>query len=389
MKFDAEWMQVRVARDRPVPWTHRLHIDLPLLAGLLALIAFASVILYSASGQHLDVVTRQAGRLGLAFAVMLTLAQIHPRTFKQSAPFLFAAGILMIGAVLVIGDIGKGAQRWLDLGFFRFQPSELMKLAMPMMISWYLSETSPPLRLGTVCISGILILVPALLIAKQPDLGTAMLVAISGCIPLFLGGIGWHYLLAVAILGGGSLPVVWYLLRDYQKDRVLTFLSPEADPLGRGYHIIQSKIAIGSGGIYGKGWLHGTQGQLDFLPERSTDFIFAILAEEFGLMGCLGLLAVYLFILARCFQIVVQAQESFTQLLSGALTVTFFFYVFVNVGMVIGILPVVGVPLPLVSYGGTSMVTLLAGFGILMSIHTHRKWFPAASTDAIYRNRIG
>jgi rod shape determining protein RodA len=200
-----------------------------------------------------------------------------------------------------------------------------------------------------------------------------MLVAVSGSLALFLAGVSWRYLLALVVLTGGSLPVVWYLLHDYQRDRVLTFLNPEADPLGRGYHIIQSKIAIGSGGIYGKGWLNGTQGQLDFLPERSTDFIFAILAEEFGLTGCLGLLGVYLFVLARCFHIVVQAQEPFTQLLSGALTVTFFVYVFVNIGMVIGILPVVGVPLPLVSYGGTSMVTLLAGFGILMSIQTHRK----------------
>lgn len=377
MKFDAEWASVGVNKVRSPPWTERLHIDLPLFTGLLVLITFASVILYSASGQDIEVVFRQAGRLALAFAVMLILAQVHPRTFKLLAPFLFGSGVLMVGAVLVIGDIGKGAQRWLDLGVFRFQPSELMKLAMPMMISWYLSESKLPPRLGCVVMSAVLILVPALLIAKQPDLGTAMLVAVSGCVPLFLGGIGWGYLIALGILGGGSLPIAWYLLHDYQRDRVLTFLEPESDPLGRGYHIIQSKIAIGSGGIYGKGWLHGTQGHLDFLPERSTDFIFAILAEEFGLMGCLGLLAVYLFILARCFHIAVQAQEPFTQLLSGALTVTFFFYVFVNVGMVIGILPVVGVPLPLVSYGGTSMVTLLAGFGILMSIQTHRKWFAA------------
>lgn len=386
MKFDADWANLQRNKERSPPWLDRLHLDLPLLMGLLALIAFASVILYSASGQNLDVVLRQGGRLALAFAGMLTLAQIHPRNFKRLAPYLFAAGILMVGAVLVIGDIGKGAQRWLDLGVFRFQPSELMKLAMPMMISWYLSESELPPRVGCVLMSAVLILVPALLIAKQPDLGTAMLVAIAGCVPLFLGGIGWGYLLALAIVAGGSLPVAWYLLHDYQRARVLTFLDPEADPLGRGYHIIQSKIAIGSGGIYGKGWLHGTQGHLDFLPERSTDFIFAILAEEFGLMGCVALLAIYLFILARCLQIVVQAQDSFTQLLSGALTVTFFFYVFVNVGMVIGILPVVGVPLPLVSYGGTSMVTLLAGFGILMSIQTHRKWFTTSPLNRAGRS---
>ena len=299
MKFDAGGMDVRISRRRSQPWAERLHVDLPLLAGLFVLMAFASMILYSASGQNVDVVIRQAGRLALAFAVMLTLAQMHPRTFKSLAPFLFGSGVLMVGAVLVIGDIGKGAQRWLDLGVFRFQPSEVMKLAMPMMISWYLSETPLPPRFGAVAMSALLILVPALLIAKQPDLGTAMLVAVSGCVPLFLGGIAWGYLLALAILGGGSLPIVWYFLRDYQRDRVHTFLDPEADPLGRGYHIIQSKIAIGSGGLYGKGWLHGTQGHLEFLPERSTDFIFAILAEEFGLMGCLALLAVYLFILAR------------------------------------------------------------------------------------------
>jgi rod shape determining protein RodA len=289
------------------------------------------------------------------------------------------AGYHIIQSKIAIGSggfFGKGAQRWLDLGVFRFQPSELMKLATPMMLAWYLSETGLPPRWSSVLIAGLLIVVPAVLIAKQPDLGTAMLVAVSGSVVLFLGGIGWAYLLALAVALGASLPFAWFMLHDYQRDRVLTFLNPEADPLGRGYHIIQSKIAIGSGGIYGKGWLHGTQGQLEFLPERSTDFIFAVLAEEFGLVGCLGLLAVYLFILGRCLQIVAQAQDTFCRLLSGALTVTFFVYVFVNIGMVIGILPVVGVPLPLVSYGGTSMVTLLAAFGILMSIQTHRRLFP-------------
>lgn len=373
MKLNGEWMDVRIVRNRRRFWVETLHIDLPLLAGLAALIGIAFVILYSASGENIDVLLRQSGRLALAFAIMLILAQIHPHYFKLCGPILFGVGVLLLGAVLVMGDVGKGAQRWLDLGFFRFQPSELMKLATPMMIAWYLSETGLPPRFTAIGIAAVLISAPALLIAKQPDLGTAMLVAVSGSLVLFLGGISWRYLLGLAALAGGSLPVVWLLLHDYQRARVLTFLNPEADPLGRGYHIIQSKIAIGSGGIYGKGWLHGTQGQLDFLPERSTDFIFAILAEEFGLMGCLGLLAVYLFILGRCFQIVLQAQEPFTRLLSGALSATFFVYIFVNIGMVIGILPVVGVPLPLVSYGGTSMVTLLAGFGILMSIETHRK----------------
>ncbi|MFO1418044.1 MAG: rod shape-determining protein RodA [Methylotetracoccus sp.] len=362
-----------IVRSRRNFWVETLHLDLPLLAGLAALIAIACIVLYSASGGSIDVLLRQLGRLALASVVMLGLAQIHPHYYKIYGPLLFGVGVLLLGAVLVIGDIGKGAQRWLDLGLFRFQPSEMMKLATPMMIAWYLAESGVPPRFTTLAIAGVLIAAPALLIAKQPDLGTALLVAVSGSLVLFLGGIAWRYLFGLAVLAGASLPIGWYLLHDYQRARVLTFLNPEADPLGRGYHIIQSKIAIGSGGIYGKGWLHGTQGQLDFLPERSTDFIFAILAEEFGLMGCLALLAVYLFILGRSFQIVLQAQECFTRLLSGALAATFFVYVFVNIGMVIGILPVVGVPLPLVSYGGTSMVTLLAGFGILMSIETHRK----------------
>jgi rod shape determining protein RodA len=376
MNFERGGLSLAKSPARRPGWSARLHIDLPLLAGLGALIALASVILYSASGQDTDVLLRQGGRLGLALGVMLLLAQIHPDFLKASSPILFAAGVLLLGAVLVIGDVGKGAQRWLDLGVFRFQPSELMKLGTPMMLAWYLSETGLPPRWSTVLIAGLLIVGPVALIAKQPDLGTALLVAVSGSVALFLGGIGWAYLLALAAALGALLPIAWHLMHDYQRDRVLTFLNPEADPLGRGYHIIQSKIAIGSGGIYGKGWLHGTQGQLEFLPERSTDFIFAILAEEFGLVGCLGLLAIYLFIIGRCLQIVAQCQDTFSRLLSGALTVTFFVYVFVNIGMVIGILPVVGVPLPMVSYGGTSMVTLMAAFGILMSIQTHRRVFP-------------
>jgi rod shape determining protein RodA len=376
MKFDNSVLNVDLAAARPNPWTNRLHLDLPLLGGLMALMGLAFVILYSASGQDLDVLLSQGGRLLLAMASMVALAQVHPDHIKAASPVLFGLGVLLLGAVLVIGDIGKGAQRWLDLGVFRFQPSELMKLATPMMLAWYLSEAGLPPRWPTVLIAGLLIVVPAALIAKQPDLGTALLVAVSGSVALFLGGIGWAYLLALALALGAALPIGWFMLHDYQRDRVLTFLNPEADPLGRGYHIIQSKIAIGSGGIYGKGWLHGTQGQLEFLPERSTDFIFAILAEEFGLVGCVALLAVYLFILGRCLHIVTQAQDTFARLLAGALTVTFFVYVFVNIGMVIGILPVVGVPLPLVSYGGTSMVTLMAAFGILMSIQTHRRLFP-------------
>jgi rod shape determining protein RodA len=305
---------------------------------------------------------------------MLAVAQISPRTIQNSAPWLFAAGLIMLIAVLLLGDIGKGAQRWLNLGLFRFQPSEIMKIAVPMMIAWYLSEaTLPPRRLRLLIALAILIL-PTLLVAKQPDLGTSLLIASAGIFVLLLAGLSWKLILGSLIGLVASLPLVWnYLLHDYQRQRVLTFINPENDPLGAGYHIIQSTIAIGSGGIYGKGWLNGTQSHLDFLPERSTDFIFAVFSEEFGFLGILVLLAIYGSIIIRGMIIANQAQDTFGRLLAGSLILTFFVYVFVNIGMVSGILPVVGVPLPLMSYGGTSMVTLLAGFGILMSIQTHRK----------------
>ena len=357
-------------------WSQRLHLDLPLLVGLLMLSGVAFVVLYSAGGQKIEMVLRQAGRLGLAMSIMTAIAQIHPRHLRLYSPALYLVGVLLLAAVLIFGETSLGATRWLNLGVVRFQPSEMVKLTMPMMIAWFLASQPMPPVLRHVLVAGTLIIVPTLMIAKQPDLGTALLVFASGWAVLFLAGLSWNYVLALVVLGGSLLPVLWHFMHGYQRDRVLMFLNPESDPLGRGYHIIQSKIAIGSGGIYGKGWLHGTQSHLDFLPEPSTDFVFAVLAEEFGLLGCMGLLAIYLFIMARCFYIVVQAQDKFSRLLSGAMTVTFFVYVFVNVGMVIGILPVVGVPLPLISYGGTSMVTLLAGFGILMSIQTHRKLLP-------------
>ena len=372
MNWDPFLEQLRLGKPKPPFLAQRLHIDLPLLAGLALLSALALVILYSASGQSLAVSGRQAMRLGIAVGVMTAIAQINPRQIQVYSPALYSLGVLMLLAVLIMGKVSMGAQRWLDLGIVRFQPSELTKLSTPMMVAWYLAASPSPPGLRQVAIAGVLLLVPTLLIAKQPDLGTAILVGCAGSAVIFLAGLPWLYVLSMAAAGAALLPVAWHFLRPYQRDRVLTFLNPEADPLGRGYHIIQSKIAIGSGGIYGKGWLHGTQVHLDFLPESSTDFIFAVLAEEFGLIGCLGLLAVYLFILGRCFYIVVQAQDRYGRLLAGGLTLTFFVYVFVNIGMVIGILPVVGVPLPLVSYGGTSTVTLLAGFGLLMSIQTHR-----------------
>ena len=352
------------------------HIDLPLLVGLLLLCGFGLIVLYSAAGEDLGQVERQALRLLLAFLVMLTVAQLNPGTLRRWSPWLYAAGILMLIGVLVFGEVGKGAQRWLDLGILRFQPSELVKLAVPLMIAWYVAERPLPPSWQRLSGAALMIVVPVLLIAKQPDLGTALLVASAGIFVLFLAGISWRLIGGLAVVGGAAAPVVWYFMRDYQRQRVLTFLDPEKDPLGAGYHIIQSKIAIGSGGLYGKGWLNGTQSQLDFLPERHTDFIFAVLSEEFGLIGVLIMLALYLFVIARGLYIATRAQDTFTRLLSGSMILVFFVYLFVNTGMVSGLLPVVGVPLPLVSYGGTSLVTLMAGFGILMSVHTHRRLLP-------------
>ncbi|MEN8259300.1 MAG: rod shape-determining protein RodA [Pseudomonadota bacterium] len=353
-----------------------LHLDIPLLLGIIVLSGLGFLILYSAGDKDMGLLTRQLARLGIAFIVMLLMAHIHPSLLRRHSVALFILGTLLLIAVLVMGEIGKGAQRWLDLGIFRFQPSEMIKITTPMMIAWYLAEHPLPPRWKQLLLAGVFIIIPTVLIAKQPDLGTAVLVASSGGAAVFLAGISWRILLGIMIVLASLAPVLWHFMRDYQRARVFTLLNPEADPLGRGYHIIQSKIAIGSGGIYGKGWLHGSQSHLEFLPESSTDFIFAVFAEEFGLVGCLGLLTTYILIISRCLYISINAQDTYCKLLGGALSMTFFVYVFVNIGMVIGILPVVGVPLPLISYGGTSMVTLLAGFGILMSIHTHRKLLP-------------
>jgi rod shape determining protein RodA len=354
-----------------------LHIDIPLFLGLFLISLLSFVILYSAGSQDLGLIGRQAVRVGLAFLLMAVLARINPYQFKRYSALLFGIGVALLVAVLILGHIGKGAQRWLDLGVFRFQPSEMIKITMPMMIAWYLADHALPLKPQQLLISGVLILIPTLLIAKQPDLGTAILVASSGAAALFFAGLSWRLILAIAAALAGIAPIVWhYFMHEYQRARIITLLDPEADPLGRGYHIIQSKIAIGSGGIYGRGWLGSKQSELEFLPESSTDFIFAVFAEEFGLFGCLGLLSLYLLIIGRCLYIAAQAQDTFSRLLAGSLAFTFFVYVFVNIGMVIGILPVVGVPLPMVSYGGTSIVTLMAGFGILMSIHTHKKLIP-------------
>jgi rod shape determining protein RodA len=352
-----------------------LHIDLPLLIGILALLTLGLFVVYSAGGQESAVLIRHAKRVGLALFVMLIVAQIPPLSYRRWAVPVFIVGLTLLSAVLLFGHIGKGAQRWLDLGFTKFQPSETMKLIMPIMIAWYVSQFDLPIKISKIIIAFILVLIPTLLIAKQPDLGTSLLIASSGIFVIFLAGASWKLIGACVGLASAFAPILWFfLMKSYQKQRVLTFLNPEQDPLGSGYHIIQSKIAIGSGGIHGKGWLQGTQSQLEFLPERHTDFIFAVFSEEFGLIGVGLLLTVYLAIVMRGLWIAVNAQHAFTKLLAGSLTLTFFVYIFVNIGMVSGLLPVVGVPLPLISYGGTSMVTLMAGFGMLMAISTHRRF---------------
>jgi len=363
--------------SRPQGLLAGLHLDMPLLTGLVLLIGFGLVVLYSAGDQDFGVVERQALRLALALAVMVGLAHLPPAQLKRWSPWIFGVGVALLFAVLIIGEIGKGAQRWLDLGLVRFQPSEILKLGVPMMVSWYLAEKRLPPNWLQVFVASVVIMVPVVLIAKQPDLGTALLVASAGAFVLFLAGISWRLILSLGALGAAAAPILWMFMRPYQRQRVLTFLNPESDPLGAGYHIIQSEIAIGSGGVYGKGWLNGTQSHLEFLPERSTDFIFAVLGEEFGLIGVLLLLSLFLYLVLRGLYIATQAQDTYSRLLGGSLSLVLFVYLFVNTGMVSGLLPVVGVPLPLVSYGGTSLVTIMAGFGMLMSIHTHRKLLPS------------
>ncbi len=355
-------------------WWSYTHIDAILFLILLALAAYGSFVFYSASGQSLIALEKQFIRYAVAFAVMIAIAWLHPRHFKRWAPWLFLAGIILLVLVLVMGVGAKGAQRWIQFpGLPRFQPSEIMKLIVPMTLAWFFAERPLPPNVKHIVIVLVLIAIPVMLIAKQPDLGTSLLIASSGLFVLLLSGIRWRYVLGAGAIAGACAPLLWMGMREYQRQRVLTFLNPESDPLGTGWNIIQSKTAIGSGGIYGKGWLHGTQSQLDFLPESHTDFIIAVMGEELGLVGILLLLALYLCLIARGLYIASQAQDTFGRLLAGSLTLTFFVYVFVNIGMVSGILPVVGVPLPLISYGGTSIVTLLVGFGMIMSIHTHRR----------------
>jgi rod shape determining protein RodA len=350
-----------------------LKLDGPLLVGLGLIAAYGLVVLYSASGQSLGVVIRQIGHLGMGTVALLVLAQVNPNFLRRISPWLYLGGVLLLCVVAGMGVIGKGAQRWLDLGVVRFQPSEIMKLAVPMMCAWYLHERPlPPSPLSLVLLAA-LILIPTGLVVMQPDLGTGALIAIAGGLVVMMAGLQLRVVLvlvALAALGGW---LGWHHMHDYQRDRILTFINPQIDPQGAGYHIIQSQIAIGSGGVFGKGWMNGSQAQLDYLPESSTDFIFAVIGEEFGMLGLFVLLLLYAFVVGRAIYLSTQTQDTYARLLAGSLGLTFFVYVFINAGMVSGLLPVVGVPLPLISYGGTSMVTLLAGFGILMSMYSHRK----------------
>ncbi len=354
----------------------RMHIDGWLLLLLLILGTGSLFILYSASGKNIDLLLKQASSFGIGMLAVVVIAQFDPRFMARWVPLAYVIGVALLMVVEVMGHTAMGATRWINIpGVIRFQPSELMKIIMPMTIAWYLSRYNLPPRFKHIVISLAMIGVPFVLIVKQPDLGTSLLILASGAFVVFIAGLQWRWIIGAA---AAVVPVavgMWYfVMHDYQKRRVLTFLNPESDPLGAGWNIIQSKAAIGSGGVLGKGWLLGTQSHLDFLPESHTDFIIAVLAEEFGLVGVCLLLLLYLLLLARGLVITAQAQTLFGKLLAGALTMTFFVYVFVNIGMVSGLLPVVGVPLPFISYGGTHLVTLLSGFGILMAIHTHRKW---------------
>jgi len=350
-----------------------LHLDGPLLLAVVAVCAVGLVVLFSAGGEDIGVFLRQATRVAIGLGVLVATAQVPPRVLRALAPWVYAGGVMLLVAVTLFGEISMGAQRWLDLGIVRFQPSEIMKIAVPLACAWFLQDRPLPPSFGTLLVLAAAILVPVLLIAEQPDLGTSLLVAAGGVLVVLLAGLQMRYILGLGAAVGAAIPVVWTNLHDYQRQRVLTFLNPQEDPLGAGYHTIQSQIAIGSGGVFGKGYMNGSQAQLEFLRERSTDFIFAVIGEEWGLVGLAVLTLLYLLVIARGLYIAMQAQDTFTRLVAGSLTLLFAVYMFVNAGMVVGLLPVVGVPLPLVSYGGTSMVTLMAGFGILMSIHSRRK----------------
>ncbi|MBF6057157.1 MULTISPECIES: rod shape-determining protein RodA [Thiomicrorhabdus] len=379
---------MRIATSRPQQVYRRnkgvlnlLHLDGWLLLGILLLLATSAAVVYSASGGSDAVIFRHLVRIGFALGLLFLFAQIPPTLLYIFTPWLFLFGLILLIAVPIFGDIGKGAQRWLEIGPIRFQPSELMKLVLPLMVAWLFAHSKLPPSFERIVVALVVIGVTSGLIVIQPDLGTSLLIAMSGLFVVFFAGLPWRVIL-LAIAGVvASAPIAWQFMHAYQKQRVLTFLNPESDPLGSGYHIIQSKIAIGSGGLEGKGFMGSTQAHLDFLPESTTDFIFSVLSEEFGLLGVILLLALYTFVIARGLYISSQAQDNFTRLIAASLTMTLFVYAFVNIGMVSGLLPVVGLPLPLISYGGSSLVTLMISFGILMSIHTHKKLLTAKDPE--------
>ena len=350
----------------------RLHIDFPLLVAFLAIFMISLTAIYSASNSNIDAVVNQAIKILISISAMAVVAQFSPLSYGRVGPWLFFLCLVLLILVLLIGETRNGATRWLNIGI-SFQPSELMKIAMPLMIARYISSGALPPTVFSVGVSITIVLVPSYLIMEQPDLGTSILIAFSGLVVIFLSGLKKRYLAVAFGLFLAYLPLMWANMHLFQKNRVLAFLNPGSDPTGSGYHLIQSKIAIGSGGLFGKGWLNSTQGQLDFLPERTTDFIFAILAEEFGFLGISLLIGIYLFIIGRGIMIAINAQDLFSRLLASSISLTFFVYVFVNIAMTTGLLPVVGIPLPLISSGGTSMVTIMVGLGMLMSVQTHRR----------------
>jgi rod shape determining protein RodA len=349
------------------------HLDGQLLVAILLLMAVGLATIFSGSNQSLARVSSQFANMLVALGVMYAFANIPPHYLTRIALPLYVLGVLLLICVALFGDIVNGARRWLYLGVTRIQPSELMKIAVPLMLAWYFDRYEATLKLKNYIIAVVLLVLPIGLIVRQPDLGTALLISAAGSYVLFLAGLSWRVIIGLAVAGGACMPFVWSVMHDYQRQRILTLIDPTQDPLGAGYHTIQSTIAVGSGGIIGKGWLQGTQTHLDFIPERTTDFIFAVYSEEFGLLGNMLLLFLFLLVIARGVIITANAPTLFTRLFGGAITLTFFTYAFVNMGMVSGILPVVGVPLPLISYGGTSLVTICLGLGILMSIETHKK----------------
>ena len=354
----------------------RLIIDGQLLGGLLLICGLGLITLYRAVGENIDLFLQQCIRLGIAIIGLFVVAQLTPDVLRRWTPWFYLIGLVLLFFVLMLGEIGQGARRWLNLGI-RFQPSEIMKLAVPMMAAWYLHGRQLPPKGAQMLIIAALVIVPTTLTAMQPDLGTALLIATSGLLVLVLSGMSIRLMVVLCLMAVPGALLFWnYVMQGYQKQRILTLLNPDSDPLGAGYNIIQSKIAIGSGGLFGKGWTNGSQAQLEFLPEPQTDFIFAVMGEELGLMGALSLLGLYLFVIGRSLYIATQSHDTYSRLLAGSISLTFFVYVFINTAMVTGIVPVVGIPLPLVSFGGTSMVTIMIGFGILMSIHTHRKLLP-------------